>query len=110
MIKICSSHPLNLLAKDLETAIIIEHVVQVVKYFRSNHFAAAVYMSAGGLHLTMPYDVCWNTMSDCIKTYVTQWPKLMAVCEQNRDSLDKNTSYIVTNVGVRGVLTSYCGD
>jgi len=71
----CSAHLLNLPAKDLEVAGIKEQVVQVVTYFCNNHFAAAAYKSAGGLRLTMPQDVRWNTMADCLETYITQGQK-----------------------------------
>lgn len=97
----CSAHLLNLLAKDLEITNIKEQVVQVVKYFRNNHFAVAAYKSAGGLRLIMPQDVRWNTMADCLETYITQWPKLMAICEQNRNNIDKDIANIVTNIGVK---------
>lgn len=97
----CSAHLMNLLAKDLEIANIKEQVVQVTKYFRNNHFAAAAYKSAGGLRLVMPQEVRWNTMADCLETYISQWPKLMSVCEQNRDEIDKDISNIVTNIGLK---------
>jgi Protein of unknown function (DUF 659)/hAT family C-terminal dimerisation region len=97
----CSAHLMNLLAKDLEIENIKEHVVRVTKYFRNNHLAAAAYKSTGGLRLIMPQEVRWNTMADCLETYISQWPKLMAVCEQNRDEIDKDISNIVTNIGVK---------
>ena len=37
----CSAHMLNLLAQDFAIPNIKKQVVQVVKYFRNNHFAAA---------------------------------------------------------------------
>ena len=39
----CSAYMLNLLAQDLAIPNIKEKVVQVVKYFRNNHYAAATY-------------------------------------------------------------------
>lgn len=53
----CSAHLMNLFAKDLEIPSIKEQVVQVVKYFRNNHFAAAAYKDNGGLRLIMPQEV-----------------------------------------------------
>jgi len=66
----CSAHLLNLLAKDLEIPNIKEQVVQVVKYFRNNHFAAAAFKSNNGLRLIMPQEVRWNTMADCLESYI----------------------------------------
>lgn len=97
----CSAHLLNLLAKDLEIVSIKEQIIQVTKYFRNNHFAAAAYKSTGGLHLVMPQEVRWNTMADCLETYLKQWPKLVTVCEQHRDKIDKDITNIVTNIGVK---------
>ena len=52
----CSAHMLNLLAQDLAIPNIKEQVVQVVKYFRNNHFAATKYKAKGGLQLILPQD------------------------------------------------------
>lgn len=97
----CSAHLLNLLAKDLEIPNIKEQVVQVVKYFRNNHFAAATYKKAGGLRLVLPQDVRWNTMADCLESYIKQWPILMTICEQNRSEVDTSIASIVNNLGVK---------
>jgi tRNA G37 N-methylase TrmD len=63
---------LNLLAKVLEIANIKEKVVQVAKYFRNNHLAAAAYKITGGLRLVMPQEVWWNTMADCLEIYIKE--------------------------------------
>jgi len=97
----CSAHLLNLLAKDLEIPDIKEQVVQVVKYFRNNHFAAAAFKSNNGLHLIMTQEVRWNTMADCLESYIKHWPILMTVCEQNRDKIDSSVANIVTNLGIK---------
>lgn len=97
----CSAHLMNLLAKDLEIPNIKEQVVQVVKYFRNNHFAAATYKANGGLRLIMPQEVRWNTMADCLESYIKYWPILLTICEQNRDKIDNNIANIVTNLGIK---------
>lgn len=80
----CAAHLLNLLAHDLEIDNVKQHVVHVVKYFRNNHYAAARYRQEGGQCLVMPQDTRWNTMSDCLKAYINNWPILMKICEVNR--------------------------
>ena len=62
---------LNLLAKDLAIPNIEEQVVQVVKYFRNNHFAAAKY-KAKGLQLIMA--------QDCLESYLKHWPIKIIKC------------------------------
>ena len=97
----CSAHLMNLLARDLEIPNIKEQVVQVVKYFRNNHFAAAAYKANGGLRLIMPQEVRWNTMADCLESYIKHWPILLTICEQNRDKIDNSIANIVSNLGVK---------
>lgn len=97
----CSAHLMNLLAKDLEIPNIKEQVVQVVKYFRNNHFAAAVYKANGALRLIMPQEVRWNTVADCLESYIKHWPILLTICEQNRDKIDTNIVNIVNNLGIK---------
>ena len=60
----------NLLAQDLAIPNIKEQVVQVVKYFRNKHFAAATYKAKGRLQLIMPQDVRWSTLADCLESYL----------------------------------------
>ena len=97
----CSAHLLNLLAKDLEIPNIKEQVVNVVKYFRNNHFAGAAYKSAGGLWMIMPQDVRWNTLADCLDSYIKHWPILITICEENRNQIDINIRNVVNNLGVK---------
>ncbi|XP_073413022.1 uncharacterized protein [Dendrobates tinctorius] len=65
----CSAHLLHLLAKDLHILGVKEHVVEIVKYFRNNHFAHATYKEMGGLKLVLPQDVRWNTLADCLELF-----------------------------------------
>ncbi|KAL7639608.1 UNVERIFIED_CONTAM: hypothetical protein RMT77_010109 [Armadillidium vulgare] len=86
----CSAHLMNLLAKDLEISNIKEHIVNIIKYFRNNHCASAAYKAAGGRALVMPQDVRWNTLCDCLESYLTNWPALITVCDgEKRNDLDK---------------------
>lgn len=97
----CSAHMLNLLAHDLEVPNVKEQVVHVIKYFRNNHFASAKYRQEGGNLLVMPQDVRWNTMSDCLDSYLTNWSKLMKICEDNRDKIDATVKSKVANLGLK---------
>ncbi|XP_073419754.1 uncharacterized protein [Dendrobates tinctorius] len=73
----CSAHLLHLLAKDLHILGVKEHVVEIVKYFRNNHFAHATYKEMGGLKLVLPQDVRWNTLADCLELFINNWSKLL---------------------------------
>lgn len=97
----CSAHLLNLLAKDLEIANIKEQIVHVVKYFRNNHFAGAALKSRGGPRLIMPQDMRWNTMADCLESYIKSWSIMMTICEENRHEIDNNISCVVNNPGIK---------
>lgn len=84
----CSAHQLNLLAKDLEITGIQQHIVQIVKYFRNHHLPSAWYKAAGGKKLPMVCEVRWNSVVDTLEAYITNWSKLLAVCEDHRDEID----------------------
>ena len=89
---------LNLLAQDLAIPKIKEQVVQVVKHYRNNHFAAASYKAKGGLWVTMPQDVRWSTLADCLESYLKHWSFLLTICEENRAIIDNNITNIVNNL------------
>ena len=78
----CSAHYLNLLAKDVEMSGVKERIVHVTKFFRNGHLPAACYRAAGGKMLVLPLDVCWNTLSDCLKSYLDNWSIMLKVCEE----------------------------
>jgi len=40
-------------------------------------------------------------MADYLEVYITQWPKLIAICEQNRNSIARDITNIVTNIGIK---------
>ena len=86
----CSAHYLNLLVKDVKVSEVKEHIVQIIKFFRNCHLPAAWYRVAGGKMLVLPLDVCWNTLSDCLKSYLDNWSILLKVCEEHRDEIDRN--------------------
>ncbi len=97
----CAAHLLNLLAHDLEIDDVKEHVCFVAKYFRNNHYAGGKYCQDGGQHLVMPQETKWNTMSDCLKIYVNNWPILMKLCEVDREMIDPAVRSKVSNIGFK---------
>ena len=97
----CTAHILNLLAHDLEIGNIKEHVVYVVKYFRNNHYASARYRQEGGQCLVMPQDTRWNTMCNCLKIYIKNWPALMKICEVDREKIDIKVRDKVSNLSLK---------
>jgi transcription termination factor NusB len=103
----CSAHILNLLSKDLEIKNIKEHIVHVVKYFRNNHLASAKYKAEGGKALVMPQDVRWNTLADCLEVYVSEWQKLLKICEENRNEIDTIVSEKVSNIQIKRLAEDF---
>ena len=97
----CSAHLLNLLAHDMEISNVKEHIVHVMKYFRNNHFALAEYRKEGGQSLVLPQETRWNTMCNCLKSYISNWPIMMQVCETHRQVIDAVVHQKVTNVGLK---------
>nr|XP_048705880.1 uncharacterized protein LOC125636583 [Caretta caretta] len=66
----CSAHLTHLLVKDFSVPEIKANVVEIAKYFRNNHFAAAALKKVGGTKLTLPQDVRWNSVVDCFEHYI----------------------------------------
>lgn len=97
----CTAHILNLLSKDFEVKNITEHVVHIVKYFRNNHLASAKYKQAGGKALVLPQEVRWNTLADCIEIYVSEWDKLLKICDENKKEIDSVVFQKVSNIGLK---------
>ncbi|XP_073493834.1 uncharacterized protein [Phyllobates terribilis] len=97
----CSAHLLHLLAKDLSVPEKKANVVEIAKYFRNNHFAAAALKRMGGTKLTLPQDVRWNSVVDCFEQYIKNWPILMTLCEENRDKIDGTVTAKILNIGLK---------
>ena len=77
-----SAHLLNLLGQDVQIPEVREQVIQIIKYFRNTHLPAAKYRASGGKALVLPHEVRWNTVSDCLESYIANWPILVKVCEE----------------------------
>lgn len=101
----CSAHILNLLAKDFDIPEASSHVIQIIKYFRNNHFARAVYTESKGTSLIMPMEVRWNTMCQSIESYLKNWPKLMEVVDKYHE-IDDNIRIKVQNIGIKRTAES----
>lgn len=91
----CSAHLLNLFAHDIEETEVKDKVKRVIKYFRNSHYPAAKYKEAGGKALVLPQDVRWNTLSDCLQSYIDNWHILSKVCSEQRCALDADVLRIV---------------
>ncbi|KAI6649837.1 Transposase [Oopsacas minuta] len=97
----CSAHLLNLLAQDVQITGVKEQVVQIVKYFRHTHLPAARYKQAGGNSLVIPHEIRWNTLTDCLKSYISNWHILVQVCEEYRDEINSNIGNKVKNYSIK---------
>ena len=97
----CSAHLLNLLAQDVQIPDVKEQVLQIIKYFRNTHLPAAKYRAYGGKALVLPHEVRWNTVSDCLESYIANWPILVKVCEEYRDEINLNIANKVKNYSIK---------
>lgn len=97
----CSAHVLNLLAKDLQLPDVVEHVVQIIKYFRNHDFVKAPYKKAGGSSLILPQEVRWNSMCDCLISYVNNWPSFVTVVEADRGNIDSHIKDKIFNMAIK---------
>lgn len=77
----CFAHLLNLLEKDLQTQNTLEHIKQIVKYFRNHRFHGSFYKE-GGKMLAMPRDGRWITMADSMQSYLQILYILVEICKE----------------------------
>ena len=103
----CAAHRLDHLAEALEIPEVQSQVVDVCKYFRNNHFAAAFYAELGLEKLTIPSDVRWNTVFDCISLYNKNYFKLCELCEKYRADLKTEIVRKVENAALKRNAVDY---
>lgn len=97
----CSAHLLNLLAHDIETTGVKDEIKLIIKYFRNHHIPGAKYKQARGSALKLPSDVRWNTLSDCLESYIENWHILAKVCSENRTVIDSSVAYKVNDFSLK---------
>lgn len=97
----CSAHLLNLLAKDLNVDAVMNHVVQIMKYFRNNHLAKALLSSNGGSALSLPLEVRWSSSCNCLESFLQNWHILVKICEEHRNDIDRDISTLVSNISIK---------
>lgn len=66
--------------------------------FRNSLFTSKRYRQEGGQRLVMPQDTKWNTMSNCLKIYMCNWPILMIICKVDRNKIDVTVRNKVANL------------
>lgn len=103
----CSAHLLNLFAHDIELPGVKEHIKQVVKYFRNTHFAGMRYKNEGGTRLTLPNDTRWNSLADCLESYVKNWHILAKICSENRNEINPQISSKVQDLNLKNNAEDY---
>mgnify|MGYP000117808826 CR=1 FL=1 len=97
----CSAHVLNLLSHDFQMPDVTKHVISVVKYFRNNHFANSCLRQCGSSKLVLPSEVRWNSMVDCLESYISNWAHILKTCEENREVIDKVVQQQVSNLSLK---------
>ncbi|GBP75210.1 hypothetical protein EVAR_88816_1 [Eumeta japonica] len=92
---------------DIEEAEIKSDVKKIIKYFKYHHFPQAKYKEAGGKALVLPQDVRWNTLADCLESYVNNWHCLVKVCSEHRSVLDLTIVRKVQDVEFKENVENY---
>ncbi|GBP22163.1 hypothetical protein EVAR_10673_1 [Eumeta japonica] len=103
----CSAHLLNLFAKDIQKLEINSKVKKIMKYFKYHHFPGATYKEAGGKALKLPQGVRWNTLADCLESYVKNCHCLAKVCSDHRALLDLEIVRHVQDIELKENIEEY---
>ncbi|CAG9782321.1 unnamed protein product [Diatraea saccharalis] len=59
------------------------------------------YYAQGGKALVLPSDIRCNTVTDCFEVFVSEWQKLLKICEENREVIDPVIRAKVENMVVK---------
>lgn len=99
----CSAHYANLLEGDITNSEIIKHIVEIQKYFRNVHKAHGLLKEKGGCMPQLPNETRWNSVVDCLETFVKNHCLYTAVKTdmlQQGEDLPNNISRTVDNIGL----------
>ena len=94
----CSAQLLNLLSKDVTLKSVGSQVIKIIKYFRNTHQPASLYKAAKGKKLVLPVEVRWNTMRKAISSCLKNRGKLLQICHENKDIIDKQIYRLVNDL------------
>lgn len=103
----CGAHMLNLLAQDLEDEELISEVKKIARYFTNRHYPAGKYKKAGGTGLVMPFEVRWNTISDCLDSYLKNWHILVKLCDEEKQAFDAKIINAVQDMELKNKVSRY---
>ena len=80
-------------------------MVRIVKYFSKYPTTGCKIQSgrraSGGKALVLPHEVQWNTITDSLESYITNWPILVKVCEEYRDEINLDIENMVKNYSIK---------
>ena len=49
----------------------------------------------------LPLEVRWNTLADCLQSYLDNWATILTVCEEHRDSIDVIVARKVQDLSIK---------
>lgn len=67
----------------------------------------ARYKATGGRKLPLPLEVRWNSLSDSLSCYLNNWSKLLTVCEDHRNEIDKDIARLIQDMAVKRNCEDY---
>ena len=95
----CLAHWLNLLGQDITPADVMEHVVDINKYFRNHHIPGALLGAYEGIP-QLPGDTQWKSQLSCLQSYLTNRPYIITISQEHADDIDSQIAQKVLNVGI----------
>jgi hypothetical protein len=97
----CSSHYLNLLGADITVTSVVNQVNTINKYFRNHHIPNALLNEhAEAVKPVIPGATRWNSQIDCLRSYVTNRPFMMLICNNDDNDIDGNTTKLVNDMNL----------
>lgn len=76
-------------------------------FFYIYYYAIHRYKESGGKKLPLPLEVRWNSVTDSLRAYLDNWPKLIAVCAEHRDTMDKDIAKLINDVALKRNAEDY---
>ena len=97
----CSTHILNLFAKDLNMPAVVSKIVEVNKYFRNHKNPSAWLKEKGAKKLQLPSDVRWYSIVQTLTSYLEAWADLLNIVDGHRDEIPNDIKRHVSDINLK---------
>ena len=63
--------------------------------------------SCWGKNLVLPLEVRWNTLADCLHSYLDNWATILKLCDKHRDCIDAIVARKMQDLSIKRNAVDY---